>query len=602
MVKTFFRFLNLFSPKYKWGVFLLFLSSIVAGFFEVLGVAMVFPFMMVLKTPEIVETNSLLKSISDFMNFTSPDQMIYLIAFVIGSIFAIKNLYNITYLYVSFGFVMRWKNYVIKKIMHKYLLMPYKYHLSRRASDMMTVLRQEVAQSFDNFILQFILMISNMVILISLLSLIIYLFFLPALIAGSVMLLLVGLQSALVRRTSKKVDNIYFKAKNENNLIMQKSIVGIKEAKSFLKEGIFIEEFDILNKEISHHDRMFTFVRHLPSYITEVVLISSVITMACMILMFSDQPSDSLTHLAVLALVGFRIVPAINKILQSYAMINSSESIVKSVSEELNIEDQQSENMNSIDALDFKEKIELSNIHFSYNDEKNMALKGLNLSIKKGEFLGVIGASGAGKSTLIDLLLGLLLPNKGTFKLDNVKLDHNNIRPYRSKIGYVSQAPFLVADTLKRNIAYGLNDNEIDERRVIEVLKQVELYDFFDDKSGIETKIHEGGKSLSGGQKQRIAIARALYINPEILILDEATSALDVETEEKISKVFDKLKGQLTIISIAHRLSTLKACDRIIMVADGIIIDEGNFKNLYDKNDQFKNLVNLSNIGNEYNI
>ena len=191
----------------------------------------------------------------------------------------------------------------------------------------------------------------------------------------------------------------------------------------------------------------------------------------------------------------------------------------------------------------------------------------------------------------------MLIPQKANLNLDKTKITKKNVRSYRANIGYVAQNPYLSGETVKKNIAYGLEDKDIDEKKVIDVLKKVQLHDFFmAKKTGLDTRLGENAKNISGGQRQRIAIARALYTDPQINVLDEATSALDVETELEISEAINDLKGKKTIIAIAHRLSTLKKCDQIIYMDKGKIFDIGTFKELHAKHPKFKKLIELSNI------
>ncbi|MEM6812501.1 MAG: ATP-binding cassette domain-containing protein [Pseudomonadota bacterium] len=226
-----------------------------------------------------------------------------------------------------------------------------------------------------------------------------------------------------------------------------------------------------------------------------------------------------------------------------------------------------------------------------------MVLKEISLDIQKGEFLGIVGASGSGKTSLVDILLGLLKPDSGQIYIDDKPIDQADLYNMRHMIGYVSQQPFIGSFSIRENIAYGIPKDEINDEKVIQALKDVQLYDFIQEKDkDLEWNVGENGKKLSGGQRQRIAIARALYHNPEILILDEATSALDVETESKITDIVNALKGHKTVIAIAHRLSTLKKCDRLVYMDKARIIDTGTFEELKNKHEGFATILKLSNI------
>ena len=244
--------------------------------------------------------------------------------------------------------------------------------------------------------------------------------------------------------------------------------------------------------------------------------------------------------------------------------------------------------------IDFKGKIILKNICFSYNPAKQV-LKNISFDINKGDFIGIIGLSGAGKSTLADILTGLLPADSGQILVDGIKLSQHNFHKFRHIIGYVPQQINILDKSFKENVAWGCD--KINDERVIKALKAAQLYDVISEYTeGINSNIIIGSNGLSQGQKQRLAIARALYRDPQILIFDEATSALDVQVESEITEMLKTISSSKTIIAIAHRLSTLKACNKLIYMKDGQIIDIGTFEELSFKYPDFDNLVKLSSI------
>ena len=230
----------------------------------------------------------------------------------------------------------------------------------------------------------------------------------------------------------------------------------------------------------------------------------------------------------------------------------------------------------------FKHRLQLEKVCFSYDTEtKKEVLHDVSLTVNEGDFVGLTGKSGAGKTTLVDMILGLLPPTKGTYFVDgNVITTHNQLAPF---FGYVSQNPCIIMGTVAENVIFGREPNL---EQVERVLKMAQLDEF-----RLDMYLAENGKNISGGQKQRIAIARALYGNPKLLILDEATASLDALTEEKISNVIASLKGKCTVIAIAHRLGTLKMCNRLVYMKEGRIAAEGTFDGLYRSNEEFKELV-----------
>ncbi|HHH1394895.1 TPA: ABC transporter ATP-binding protein, partial [Yersinia enterocolitica] len=330
----------------------------------------------------------------------------------------------------------------------------------------------------------------------------------------------------------------------------------------------------------------------------EIIIIFCIVILVCMMAYFQTESGQAFSGLAVLIAITFRLTPVINRILTSYSQVRISTQAVSMLIKEYNELSLQQDSMDSNFAgspLRIQDKIELSGVYFAYNDVD--VLLNVSLSIYKGEFVGIVGHSGSGKTTIVDILMGLLRPKAGQFLLDGNPVTESMIRDLRRSIGYVPQNPFISDTSVRNNIAYGDSPENIDDSKVINALKIVDLYDFFMKKEDkLNFKLGENGKVLSGGQRQRVAIARALYNSPEIIVFDEATSALDVKSESEISKAITKLKGKTTIIAIAHRLSTLKNADRIILVNRGVISDTGKFSELVNNNAEFAKLVELSQI------
>lgn len=594
----FIKFLNLFGRHYKVRVGLLFLSSILAGLLEIVGVMLILPFMIMLRSPEDGAKLPILSDIYAFFHFSDPNQLTYFVAIMLGLIFAFKNIYMIAHRYVEFGFVMRWKDATRQRLMRHYLSLPYDMHLKQRSSSFVTSIHHDLDVTFQRCIMQYIILFSNMIIVLLILLLILYMFPVPALISGVMLVVLILAQLHFVRLFSNEIKSNITKIQAESLDIIQKAFFGIKETKTFLKERVFLNIFEENSKHVSHQERMFNFMNYTPPHVTEIIMISSIIIMACLILYLEGSDGASMQHLAILAVAGFRIAPTINRIAFCYGEIKSSLPVLEKMHGEIaEIFSKPPATFPVAEKLTFKTAITLENVSFSYQADADLSLKNINLTIPRGSFLGIIGPSGSGKTTLADVVMGLLHPLNGTLKLDDQVITPGNVRGYCANISYVSQHPFLYPGSLQRNIAFGVEEENIDAARIAEVLKQVELLDFFMQKpQQLNTPLGEFGKNLSGGQRQRIAIARALYIDADILVMDEATSALDVETEQHISDVINDLKGNKTIVSIAHRLSTLKKCDDIIYMENGEILSQGNYSELYQSSEKVRKIIDLTNL------
>jgi len=339
---------------------------------------------------------------------------------------------------------------------------------------------------------------------------------------------------------------------------------------------------NIINQSLSHFPRLF---------LEAIGFGMIVFIITYLVWKYENNISAVLALVSVFVLALYRLMPSMNRIMSSYNQILFNYKALDIVHNDLmyDCEDLGNEKIN------FTQKIELKNISFEYETNKTI-LNDVSLSISKGDKLAFIGESGSGKSTLVDILIGLYKPGLGELIVDGVKVDDENLSAWRDKFGYIPQSVYLFDGTVGENVCFG---NIYDKTRIEKCLKQAKIYEFLQTKDAENTCVGEGGIMLSGGQKQRIAIARALYNNPEILVLDEATSALDSETEANIMDEIYELCEDKTLIIIAHRLSTVKNADSIIVLEDGVIVEEGDHEQLTEKRGVYYNLVkNQLELGN----
>ena len=597
MVKNFFRIINTFDNMNKIQLYLLFTSCVFAGILETMGVILIFPFMLVINDPSAAINLPILNDLYEILNLSSPEFIIYLLALAIGGIFIFKNLYMLVHNYLEFGLIMRWKNDLRLKFMKYYLSESYLYHVEKTSAKLMSRLENEINIIFKDNILQMIVLISNLVILVSLSLLILYLMFLPTLAAFLVLAILIFIQIRFVRRYGDAVKDNLGKAQISNLNTLQKGIFAIKETKIFQKEKSFLEELEKNDEFTTRQEKLLSFITYLPPHITEMILICAIILMTCLIVFIEGVSSNSLSYLGILALTSFRIAPLINRISYSYGQIRASSKVFENVLPEIEAIKTKSGQFEKVNPLPFRNEIMLENVFFSYSNNGLFDLKNINISILKGEFIGIIGPSGAGKTSLVNIIMALINPTAGDIYLDNRKITKSLVRRYVSNISFVSQNPYIFNGSIAQNVAFGEREHEIDWEKLEASLRSVDLLGhFLNQPRKLNTILGDNASRLSGGQRQRVALARALYHNSGLLILDEATSALDVETEKVISDLIQKLTPKKTVISIAHRLSTLKNCDRIFYMEKGKISAVGTFNELYNTTPKVRKLIDLSTI------
>ena len=347
--------------------------------------------------------------------------------------------------------------------------------------------------------------------------------------------------------------------------IALEGIGGIKDILILGKTNFFINEFSNKSYLKARLNANQGTISQIPRFYLELISIIGLVSFIILLLFQGKDTTSLITVLGVFVAATFRMIPSLNRIIASTQTMKYYISSLDVVYSEIKNYDEFKKIDKNHKIFSLQKSIEFKNISFCFNKE-NEVLKNINLVIKRGQSIGIMGESGSGKSTLVDLLLGLLKPTSGEILIDGISGLQTG-QSWRNSIGYVSQSIFLTDDSVKNNIALGIPDHQIDNKRIIELLKQTKLDKLVNEMPfGINTLVGERGIQISGGQRQRIGLARALYNNPDILILDEATSALDSETEIEVMKSIYKLKKDKTIIMIAHRLSTLENCDFIFNI------------------------------------
>jgi len=315
-------------------------------------------------------------------------------------------------------------------------------------------------------------------------------------------------------------------------------------------------------------------VQQLPRLLMEVLTIAAFALLVITTLAQGGAIGDIIPKMGLFAVAAFRLIPSINRILAASQALKYCSPVIDILQKELELPVEET-NKPEKASKSFENQLVLQNISYTYPAAPSPALKNISLTIKQGTSVGFIGKSGSGKSTLVDILLGLLTPDSGSIAADGIDIQEN-MRGWQNQIGYVSQSIYLTDDTLRKNIAFGLPTEEINEESVKKAISAAYLSEFMEQlPEGLNTIVGERGVRLSGGQRQRIGIARALYHNPSILVLDEATSALDISTEKEVMEAVNALQGSKTIIIVAHRLSTIEKCDTVYNLANGEIESHG---------------------------
>lgn len=522
------------------------------------------PFVALASDFSYFEKNAILIKIKAYFALQNYELIVYFgILLVVFYIF--RALLNAVYFHLLAKFSKGRYHNIALKVFESVLKTPYENFTQKNQSEILKSITGEV-YNLSTMLASFLLMMSEIFVLVLLYTLLLLIDYKITLFLSIFMalnaLILVKFLAPIVKKAGVKREE----AMKKFFEILNTNLNNFKFIKLKTKEQGVLNLFKAQSEAFSKANITSESVATLPRIYLECVGFC-VLVLIVVFLVFSNKGdiSSILATISIFVLALYRLMPSANRILTSYHDLLYYRSSLDIIFEILN---GKKENLGE-ERLEFKKELRLENLSFAY-EGKRILFKNLNLSIKKGEKIAFIGESGSGKSTLVDLILGLLSPKEGKIYIDKTLLNSKNLKSYRQKIGYIPQQIYLFNDSIANNISFG---DKADESLIKELLLKVHLENFTKNK-GIYTKVGDGGSNLSGGQKQRIAIARALFLNPEILILDEATSALDSKVEAKIMDALYKLAKDKTMIIIAHRLSTIQKCDKVYRVEHGKIFLE----------------------------
>ncbi len=575
-----FLLLNLFSKisnRRKFQIPLLGLLMLIGIFAEVASLGLVIPFLGILTSPDDILEYETVYFFYTYFGYENPEDLIFLVTIIFLAFVTAANLIRLILYWTTTKFVYGIGHEIATKVFSNTVFQPYEYHLYTNSSEIIGAVNK-VQIIVGNVLLPLIRMIISLFIIIAIsITLLVInpkVFYLASISIGLSYLVISFFTKTLLKSNSLII------AKNQSLRVkeLQEALGGIREIILDSSYQYYINRFSKIEYDLRSSQAKNLVIGEFPRYIMETVGIVGISAFAFLAVSSSSGFNNIIPLLGALALGAQKLLPLIQQVYAGWANINGNLMVLRDVIELLNDKAKQRSKMIS-EKIDFNSEISLRKIYFKYKNSNKNVLKNIDFSIKKGEKVGIIGKTGSGKSTLVDLVMSFLQPSEGKFFVDNVEINSFNKNMWQSMVANVPQSIFLVDGTISENITLSrdLPNEEILEK----VCKQARINNFINSlPSGLETSIGERGIRLSGGQIQRIGIARALYKKPSILILDEATSSLDNVTEKEIIKSIEHLDDQLTIITIAHRLTTLSFCDKIIQLNQGIVAKIGTYEDL----------------------
>jgi ABC-type multidrug transport system fused ATPase/permease subunit len=594
MIQSIKKLIEILPPEERGRALYLIFLLILMAILEIIGIGSVMPFLTVISNPQIIHQNRWLAWAYNLFRFEDPQQFLFIAGFFALIIFLVKNAFELYLLWIQYRFIYRNNLKISVKLARSYFSMPYEFYLNSNTSNH----RKNILSEVNIVVVKFLFPLLTLIAQILVAAFITILIFIVKPALAFVISAIMGVPYLIIYQLLKRKLSIFGLNRLEANKLRYKaldqSFGGIKDVKILGKESYFHNEFSRFQKLLTDNVRNIHIFNQLPKFLVESLVIGGLLV----ILLYMLNTGQNIIHIipiiGLFAVSARRLMPAIRGIIVSMNTLRANKPAVDVLHSDFKHKKRFSKavdiNKKISDKLPFNNEIEIFNLSFSYEDRNDKAVNSINLKIKCKSAVAFVGPSGGGKTTLADLIMGLLEPQEGYIQVDGNTLNVHNIRSWCNNIGYVPQHIFLNDDTITRNIAYGLDKDEIDFSAVQNAARLAFLYDFVTTElpDGFETLIGEKGVRLSGGQRQRIGLARALYSNPEVLILDEATSSLDGITEANINKALNDLSGIKTLIIIAHRITTVKRCDNIYFIDKGKIIAEGTYKQLMQENKSFR--------------
>ena len=579
-------------------------SMIIQAILQLSGVASVLPFLSVAAHPEGFANSAFGRFLTSAFHLTDPKQLVYvtgtfaILSIVIASASSMWSQIVVARYVGSLGHWLR------MQLLYKYYSQPYSYFVSRNSSVLTKKANQDVFMftaylltPLCDFVARFfttVVIVSGLLVLEPVATLVAAAFF------GCFYLL-------FMRATRRRVRTINEVAKETSqglNRLVQQFIIGMRDIKLRDAGPYFIDKVDAISGRNVDAQVMSSWIAGLPRNLIEPVAFAGTIIWA-MAALSAGRLDQVLPTLGVMAMAGYRLLPNLQALYNSLHLVATNRFSLDELAEELDFSSPSypvrlPEKAGAPSTLAdrtplFSEAIELRNINFTYSGAERPTLQGISLRIERGQSIGFVGQTGSGKSTLINLLLGLYEPTAGEILADGKALEKPVLPKWHTRIGYVPQEIFLMDESLIKNIALGVPEREIDHERMKKAIASAQLQEVIDKMpQGLETEVGERGIMLSGGQRQRVGLARALYFDPEMLILDEGTSALDNETEAKFMRAVESLQGEITIISIAHRLTTVRGCNAIYVLMNGKIGEAGTYDELMESKSEFFRLASAA--------
>ena len=554
-------------------VFLIFVGMVL----ETLSLGIVVPVVAIL-TQDNYETKY--KWLSDALGSPKREDLIVYVMLAMVALYVVRSIFLLWSSWVQKGFSAALSGRLSQRLFTIYLRQPYMFHLQHNSATLMRNSRNAnmvVTGAIDPTLV----LLTDGLVAVSLFTLLVVIEPVGTLIT----IVAFGSGAWLFQRLTRHRIETWGNQRNihEGMILqhLQQGLGGAKDVKILGREGEFLAQHEKHLKESLRINRVYSVLQTVPRVWMEVLTIAGLSALVISMVLQKKSFTEIIPTLGLFAAAAFRVMPSVNRLLGALQTLIYSRAIISSVYADFKLA--APDVVETLQDVPFKYQLELKNVSFQYPTAARPSLQDVSLVVRRGEAVGFVGPSGAGKSTLVDVILGLFTPTTGSVHVDGADIQ-KNLRNWQNQIGYVPQSIYLTDDSLRRNVAFGLGDENIDEQAVINAIRLAQLEDFVASLTDqLDTVVGERGVRLSGGQRQRIGIARALYHNPSVLVLDEATSSLDTPTEHGVMQAVQALQGSKTVVIVAHRLSTVEYCDRLYRIENSRLTEQGTFEEVMQR-------------------
>lgn len=578
------------TPRERIEGFFLLGAMALGAFCEALSIGLVIPFVAVLKEPELLLKAHHFRPLLSALNVREPRELFFILGPALIVLFAIKSGYLVALYNWLFRYAFRAHVRLSRQLLAGYLSAPYTFHLQRNSAELVRVTTRSVEDFTNGFIVNLLIVLGELLVLVAL----ILLLMLVEPIATLGALCVLAVPTALIyRSTQHRLGSSGRRAEESLASMIQwteQAISGVKETLVTGRRAFFVEKHGYYVGIFTDTVRSLMFLSAVPRFVIDTLAVSAMVAITAILLERGRDLQSILPFLGMFALAAMRLIPSTSRIATSLAQLRyryaSTEVIYQellalqkypSASAALGSSEEQ------VSPIPFERSLVIEHLSYRYPGMSRLAIDDISLEIPKGHWVALIGPTGAGKTTLADLILGLFVPSAGKLLVDGNDA-HDNLAGWQRNIGYVPQTVYLIDDSVRRNVAFGVPEKEIDDERVWQALHAAQA-----DRlvrllpGGLDGMVGERGDRLSGGERQRLGIARALYRDPEVLVVDEATANLDPATEAAIADILGNLRGKKTIIVITHRMSLVRNCDRIYILAEGRVRNSGRYAELLSR-------------------